>query len=119
MSDTAAIAEVKARFADYVRRAERGETIVLTRHGRPVARLAPIASRRRSPGAIDEIREPGGTHAPERGVPGRPSPEGRRDELTRVLEREIWPRVPKNQLGRSPDKKEREDILGYVGSDGV
>lgn len=34
-----AIADAKARFADLIRRAESGESIVLTRHGKPVARL--------------------------------------------------------------------------------
>lgn len=35
------IAEAKARFAEIIRRAESGEDIVLTRHGRPVAHLSP------------------------------------------------------------------------------
>lgn len=34
-----AIADAKARFADLIRRAENGENIVLTRHGKPVAQL--------------------------------------------------------------------------------
>ena len=34
-----AIADAKARFADLIRRAENGEQIVLTRHGKPVAQL--------------------------------------------------------------------------------
>jgi antitoxin VapB len=29
------------------------------------------------------------------------------------LEREVWPRVPLDQLGRAPDREERERILGY------
>lgn len=39
-----AIAEAKARFADMIRRVEKGESIVITRHGRPVAELraAPV-----------------------------------------------------------------------------
>ncbi len=43
-----AIAEAKAHFAELIRRAEAGEEIELTRHGRPVARLtasAPAANR--------------------------------------------------------------------------
>lgn len=35
------IAEAKARFAEIIRRAESGEDVVLTRHGRPVAHLTP------------------------------------------------------------------------------
>ena len=38
-----AIADAKARFADLIRRAESGEQIVLTRHGKPVARLTATA----------------------------------------------------------------------------
>lgn len=34
-----AIAEAKAQFAELIRRAEAGEAIVLTRYGRPVARI--------------------------------------------------------------------------------
>jgi prevent-host-death family protein len=38
-----AIADAKAHFADLIRRAESGEQIVLTRHGKPVARLTATA----------------------------------------------------------------------------
>ena len=39
-----AVAEAKAHFADLIRRVEKGESIVITRHGRPVAELraAPV-----------------------------------------------------------------------------
>lgn len=40
------IAEAKARFAEIIRRAESGEDIVLTRHGRPVAHLTPAMRRK-------------------------------------------------------------------------
>jgi prevent-host-death family protein len=36
------ITEAKARLAELVRRAQAGEEIVLTRHGRAVARLDPV-----------------------------------------------------------------------------
>jgi antitoxin VapB len=48
----------------------------------------------------------------------RVSPATRRARLTSFLEREIWSRVPPEQLGRMPDREERERILGY-GRDGV
>lgn len=38
---------------------------------------------------------------------------GRRDRVRRFLEREVWARVPEDQLGRMPDRAEREEILGY------
>jgi antitoxin VapB len=42
----------------------------------------------------------------------------RADRIRRFLEREVWPRVPAAQLGKPPDRAEREEILGY-GADGV
>ena len=39
------ISEAKARLTDLVRRAEARDEVVLTRHGRPVVRLAPVAGR--------------------------------------------------------------------------
>jgi prevent-host-death family protein len=42
MSDRVSIAEAKAKLAALVGRAEAGEEIILTRHGRPAARLVPI-----------------------------------------------------------------------------
>jgi antitoxin VapB len=42
----------------------------------------------------------------------------RRARIRTFLEREVWPRVPKKQLGRKLTKREREAILGY-GPDGV
>ena len=42
----------------------------------------------------------------------------RRSRLESFLEREVWSRVPDEQVGRAPDRQERERILGY-GPDGV
>ena len=39
MTKTAPASEVKENFADYVRSAEEGESVVITRYGRPVAVL--------------------------------------------------------------------------------
>ena len=42
---------------------ERGETVTITRHGRPVARLVPVKPNRRSvEEAIEELREFGRRH---------------------------------------------------------
>jgi antitoxin VapB len=46
------------------------------------------------------------------------SPQARRDRLNTFLEREVWVRVPPDQLGRAPGRAEREQILGY-GPEGV
>lgn len=36
------LSQAKAQLTDLVRRAERGERVVLTRHGKEVVRLAPV-----------------------------------------------------------------------------
>ena len=46
MSAAVSVAQAKARFAALVARAEAGEEIVVTRNGRPVARLGPLAEER-------------------------------------------------------------------------
>lgn len=38
--------EAKARLSELIDRVEHGETLTLTRHGKPVARIVPIAERR-------------------------------------------------------------------------
>jgi prevent-host-death family protein len=56
---TVNIAEAKDRLPELIRAVEAGEKIVITRHGRPVAQLAPapIARRRVRLGAMkDRIR---------------------------------------------------------------
>lgn len=37
----------------------------------------------------------------------------RRGRILRFLEREVWPAVPKEELGRTLSKAEEESILGY------
>ncbi|MGH7078005.1 MAG: type II toxin-antitoxin system Phd/YefM family antitoxin [Acetobacteraceae bacterium] len=39
--------EVKARLPQFLDEVERGETIIITRHGRPVAHLVPAPQRER------------------------------------------------------------------------
>ena len=41
-----------------------------------------------------------------------------RARLRRFLEREVWSRIPPDQLGKAPSRTEREAILGY-GEEGV
>jgi prevent-host-death family protein len=40
--------EAKARFSDLLDQVEKGETIVITRHGKPIARIVPDATLRRA-----------------------------------------------------------------------
>ncbi len=50
--------EAKTHLPQLLDDVERGETIVITRHGRPIARIVPEAARRRADilAAIEEIR---------------------------------------------------------------
>ena len=40
------------------------------------------------------------------------------DELRAFMDREVWPVVPRKELGKSFSRKKREQILGY-GPEGV
>lgn len=44
------VTDAKAQLTDLVRRAEAGDEVVLTRHGRPAVRLVPVPSTR---GAVE------------------------------------------------------------------
>jgi len=48
----------------------------------------------------------------------RVSASARCAQIRRFLEREVWSRIPEDQLGTPPTKEEKEAILGY-GRDGV
>ena len=43
---------------------------------------------------------------------------GRRARVLKLLEKKVWPSIPKAQLGRRLTREEEDDILGY-GPDGV
>jgi prevent-host-death family protein len=49
----------KAQFAELLDEVERGETVVITRHGKPIARVVPDEETRRTRGAdlIERLRE--------------------------------------------------------------
>lgn len=51
------IAEAKAHFSELVERAESGETVQITRRGKPVARLAPPERKKKRRITIQEMRE--------------------------------------------------------------
>jgi len=42
MGTTTTIRELKAQLSTYLRRVESGETVTITRHGRPVGRIVPV-----------------------------------------------------------------------------
>lgn len=119
------IGKVKARFAECVRMAESGDTIVLTRHGRPVARITAFGSERRPgqgnrPDLGGEVREPAEVYEASPGPPPTSSDSAslaRREALERFLEERVWPRIPAELLGKGVSKREREEILGSGSSE--
>ena len=109
------IGYAKAHFAECVREAEAGRSIVLTRHGRAVARLEPV--RDSPPNQVgrdlaEEVAESATPYAAE-SAPAFRSSAARRAALRRHLVEQIWPRIPKELLTRGVSKREREEILGY------
>jgi prevent-host-death family protein len=60
------ISDAKGLLTDLVRRAERGEEVILTRHGQPVARVVPVTQRKTQAerrAAIDAARAAGRARA--------------------------------------------------------
>ncbi|MFY7853636.1 MAG: type II toxin-antitoxin system Phd/YefM family antitoxin [Brevundimonas sp.] len=49
MVETVGVFDGKARFSELIDRAERGEEIVVTRHGKPVAKVVPLGPSRDVP----------------------------------------------------------------------
>ncbi len=44
--DQIAASDAKARFSELLDKVEKGQTVVITRHGRPIARLVPDEDKR-------------------------------------------------------------------------
>ena len=115
------VGDAKAHFAECIRDAEAGREVVITRHGRPVARLQPIAQETREAERVlpEDVPKPGDIAEPATPYAAASvvfqSPAARRTALRRRLVDQIWPRIPAELLGRGVTKREREEILGYVG----
>lgn len=66
MSVQVSIAKAKAEFAAIVARAEAGEEVIVTRNGRPVARVAPLGRPARVVyGDLSDLRIPDDLSVPE------------------------------------------------------
>lgn len=63
------LAEAKAHFSELVERAAKGETVCVMRHGRPVAKIAPLAEPKK-PVNIAMLCEI------TKGMPSQPEPAG-------------------------------------------
>lgn len=76
MTDVVSVRDLRNNGADVLRRVERGQRIVVTRDGDPVAELAPV--RRRSASAAELIRR-------RRNLPPV-DPQALRNDIDRVLD---------------------------------
>ena len=67
IKNSVSIAEAKSRFTEIIRAVEAGEKVIITRHGKPVAQIAPPPCGRRRArlgGMKDRIRLLPGWDAP-------------------------------------------------------
>lgn len=102
MAETVNIHEAKTHLSRLLERVRRGATIVIAKAGNPVARLvpmgeAPVARQVREPRVVPEAR-PGADRAAR---------------LKRLLEQEVWPNLPADQVGRVLTRQEEDAVLGY------
>ena len=82
MGISVSIAKAKAAFASLIARAEKGEEVTVTRHGRPVARIVPI--KKQAPikyGDLAHLRDPAADYSLE----SLTLPEDLIDEIERNL----------------------------------
>ena len=55
MAETLGVFDAKSRFSELIDRAERGEEIIVTRHGKPVARVAPLVPASRTSAEFQDL----------------------------------------------------------------
>ena len=79
MSKVFSVAETKAHFADCLRAAERGEPVVITRHGKRIAALVPASELQQ----LERLRAAG----PEAGLAGLAGGWKGSEELVDVISR--------------------------------
>ncbi|HEX3926612.1 MAG TPA: type II toxin-antitoxin system prevent-host-death family antitoxin [Gemmatimonadales bacterium] len=90
----------KTHLSRLLEEVQRGATVVIAKAGAPIAQLVPM-------GAAPSERPAQRHHAGHR-------PQGDRGpRLRRFLEQEVWPLVPKEELGQSLAAPEADAILGY------
>lgn len=68
---TIGVAELKASLSETLARVKAGEEILVTEHGRPVARILPLSLAEPTGFAYDELVRVGVLRIPDRGVPGQ------------------------------------------------
>jgi prevent-host-death family protein len=53
---TISLAEAKARLSEVLERVQHGEDVVITKHGRPVARVSAVVGRKQTVKSLREFR---------------------------------------------------------------
>ncbi|MEO5510411.1 MAG: type II toxin-antitoxin system prevent-host-death family antitoxin [Longimicrobiales bacterium] len=66
---TVSIADLKARLSEYIAMARRGEEVVVTDRGRPVARLAPLRESMSADTRTSELVRAGVVRGPTQAIP--------------------------------------------------
>ncbi|MES1200586.1 MAG: type II toxin-antitoxin system prevent-host-death family antitoxin [Pseudomonadota bacterium] len=79
------VAEAKAKFSELIERAEKGESVVVTRHGKPVVELKPVTPppRRLTQADLDWLAERRKTRKVKKGAPNAV-------QLVRKMREEGW-----------------------------
>jgi prevent-host-death family protein len=91
------IAELKALLSETLARVKAGEEVLVTEHGRPIARLMPLSAA--SPAAAtQELVRSGLVRAPEKSL----------DETFWKLPRAKWQEPPDSEAADEPEDWERE-----------
>lgn len=106
MAETVNIHQAKTHFSRLIERVRRGASVVIAKAGKPVARLVPVGE---GP-AARQVREP-------RTLPETRPGIARAERLRRLMEQEVWPRIPNSQSGRMLTRDEEDEILGYATED--
>ncbi|MGH7459444.1 MAG: type II toxin-antitoxin system Phd/YefM family antitoxin [Longimicrobiales bacterium] len=93
----ASVAELKARLSEYLAAAKRGEDVIVTDRGRPVARLTGLEGAGHWEGRAEEMMRAGLLRPPRRKLPRDflkaqlpPDPEGRLSQAIRQEREESW-----------------------------
>jgi prevent-host-death family protein len=80
------VAQLKARLSEHLARVRAGDEVLVTDHGRPIARIVPVADEHERLGELERqgLVRPGSMKLPD-GFRGRPRPKVSGPTLTETL----------------------------------
>src|SRR5687767_1374937 len=87
---TVGVADLKARLSEHLNRVKTGEEIIITEHGRPIARLVPLAGAAAGDARVQDLVRRGVLRPPEqpldlRVILGRQRPKDPERAVLRAL----------------------------------